>query len=164
MTGKWRKKTDGPRNKIVNEDWWQRLVREMYLHMSHSLFNPPSFTSAQSPSITGQLYPPMCAALVSFFHPLLCSYLWYHWKNDKTGTTAELSVPYTMGRKLPSFPFHMAPAEAPYSFSGIHITLCCTWWNYLCNLFWIKKETCEWGLTDSFQILYLSVFSFLIDI
>lgn len=96
------KKTDGPRNKIVNEDWWQRLVREMYLRTSHSLPNPPSFTSAQSPSITDQLYPPVCATLVSFPSTALLLSL-VPLENDKTGTTAELSVPCSAGRKLPSF-------------------------------------------------------------
>lgn len=77
-----KKKTDGPRNKIVNEDWWWRLVREMYLLTSHSFPNPPSIASAQSSSITDQMYP-QCVQLRCHFHPTLCSYLWCHWKMTK---------------------------------------------------------------------------------
>ena len=101
-TGRQKKRTDRPRNKIVNEARWWRLVREMYLLTSHSFPNPPPFVSAQSRSITDQMYSPVCAAPVSFpsdtsLVPLVSL------ENDKTGTTAELSVPHTTGRKLPSF-------------------------------------------------------------
>lgn len=84
------KKTDRPRNKIVNEDWWQRLVREMYLHTSHSLFNPPSFASAQSPSITGQLYPPVRVqhwCLFSIHYLALISDATGKWQNWNPGRT-----------------------------------------------------------------------------
>lgn len=68
----------------------------------HSFPNLPCFTSAQSYSITDQMYPPVCAAPVSFPSDTLLLPL-VSVENDKTGTTAELSVPHTTGRKLPSF-------------------------------------------------------------
>lgn len=73
----------------------------MYLLTSHSFPNLPSFTSAQSSSITDQMYPPVCAAPVSFPSDTLLLPL-VSVENGKTGTTAELSVPHTTGRKLPS--------------------------------------------------------------
>lgn len=45
---------------------------------------------------------PVCAAPVSFPADTLLLPL-VSLENDKTGTTAELSVPHTAGRKLPSF-------------------------------------------------------------
>lgn len=92
--------------------------------------NPPSFASAQSSSITGQMYSPVCAAPVSFpFDTLLLASV--PLENDKTGTTAELSVPHTTGRKLPSFHSSCSISSScsraavyAYSFTEIHARPC----------------------------------------
>lgn len=85
---------------------------------SHSSPNHSSSTSAQSSSIIEQMYPPVCAAPVSFPSDTLLLRLVSE-ENDKSGTTAELSVPHTTGRKLPFFPrpavFHPTVARLHYT-------------------------------------------------
>jgi len=80
------------------EDW----VEKCNCSKGHSFPNPPPFRSAQSSSITGQMHFPVCAAPVLFPCDTLLLPL-VSLENDKTETTAELSVPHTAGQKIALF-------------------------------------------------------------